>query len=43
MILEKLDDMEFSGVLLRVIRFRKLVLDKVFPVDLGCSCTLLDL
>ena len=43
MILEELYSMEFSWVLLRVFRFRKLVFDKVLSVDLGCPCPLLDL
>ena len=43
MILEKLYGMEFSWVLLRVFWFCKLILDKIFSVDLGHPGSLLDL
>ena len=43
MVLEELHGAEFGGVLLRVIRFRKLIFDEMLSVDLGRPCTFLDL
>ena len=40
-ILKELDSMEFGRVLLRVTGFSELILDKVFPIDLGFAYTLL--